>query len=86
MIPYAMLGMARCATQLGELERAAVLHGGAAAALAPVAHQWEALEETLRARDLERLGEALGETLETLYERGLAMPQAEMVKLALSRP
>jgi tetratricopeptide (TPR) repeat protein len=85
MIPYALLGMARCATQLGAFERAALLHGGAAASLEPVAAQWEVLEETLRAKDIGRLQEELGSEFEPLYAKGLSMPQSEIVKLALTR-
>jgi predicted ATPase/class 3 adenylate cyclase len=84
MVPYAVLGLACCATQLDSSDRAAVLLGGADALLSASSDQWEPLEESLRLRDMAVLRERLGEDFDRHYAAGRAMAHGEIVKLALS--
>ncbi len=83
-LPYYVLALACCATQLGAAERAALLHGGAAAMLSASSDHWEILEGKLRERDIAVLRERLGDDFERLYGEGLTMPHDEVIKLALS--
>ncbi len=85
MLPYSVLGLACSSAQLGASERAAVLHGGAAALLSASSDQWDILEGKIREREIAVLRERLGDDFERLYAEGLAMPHDEIVKLALSR-
>jgi hypothetical protein len=78
------LGLACCATQLDETERAARLHGGADALLLASSNQWESLEGRIRERDITVLREGLGNDFERLYAEGAAMSHDEVIKLALS--
>ena len=84
MLPYGVLGLACCATQLGEPERGALLHGGADGLLSASRDQWESLEGKIREQDLAVLRERLGDDFERLYAEGLTMPHNEVIKLALS--
>jgi predicted ATPase/class 3 adenylate cyclase len=84
MVPYTVLGLACCATQLDETERAARLHGGADALLLASSNQWESLEGRIRERDITVLREGLGNDFERLYAEGAAMSHDEVIKLALS--
>ena len=84
MLPYSVLGLACSATQLDASQRAAVLHGGAAALLSASSDQWESLEGKIRERDVAVLRERLGKDFDRLYAEGLSMPQDEVIKLALS--
>lgn len=81
---YTVLGLACCATGLGETRHAAVLHGGADALLAISADEWETLESRIREEDLLTLRAQLGDEFESLYASGRAMAHDEIVKLALS--
>jgi tetratricopeptide (TPR) repeat protein len=84
MVPYTVLGLACCATQLDHAERAARLHGGADALLLASSNQWESLEGRIRERDITVLREGLGKDFERLYAEGAAMSHDEVIKLALS--
>ena len=84
IIPYMVLGLACCATQLGASERGALLHGGADALLSGSASQWEMLEARIRAQDIAVLSERLGQDFERFYAKGLNMPHDEVIRLALS--
>ena len=84
MVPYTVLGLVCCATQLDETERAARLHGGADALLLASSDQWESLEGRIRERDITVLRECLGNDFERLYSEGGAMSHDEVIKLALS--
>jgi tetratricopeptide (TPR) repeat protein len=84
IFPYAVLGLACCATEQGAPERGALLHGGADALLSAISGRWEALEGKLRDRYEAVLRERLGDDFERLHSEGLAMPHDQIVKLALS--
>jgi len=83
-IPYSVLALACCASQLGVPQHAAVLHGGADALIAVLGEDWEPLEATIRERDLASVRDVLGDEFEPLYAQGLAMPGDEITRLAMS--
>ncbi len=84
VLPYSVLSLACCATQLGAPERAALLHGGADALLSAVSDQWEVFEGKIRERDIAVLRERLGDEFDRLYAEGLTLPHDEVIKQALS--
>ncbi len=84
VLPYSVLSLACCATQLGAPERAALLHGGADALLSAVSDQWEIFEGKIRERDIAVLRERLGDEFDRLYAEGLTLPHDEVIRQALS--
>ena len=84
ILPYGVLGLACCATQLGTAERAALLHGGADSLLSESSDRWEILEGRIRDRDIAVLRERLGTDFDLQYAKGLAMSHDEVIKIALS--
>jgi tetratricopeptide (TPR) repeat protein len=84
IVPYSVLGLACCATQLDAAARAALLHGGADALLLATSDQWEIFEGKIRERDITVLRQRLGDDFERLYAEGVSMAHDEVIKLALS--
>jgi predicted ATPase/class 3 adenylate cyclase/Tfp pilus assembly protein PilF len=83
-IPYAFLGLAMSATAFGDLERAAVLHGAAAALLEPQGVPFEPLEESLRQRDIAGLRQRIGEpAFQASYSAGHDMTRPDAIAYAL---
>ena len=82
---YSTLGLACLATLAGELDTAAMLHGGANALLETHGGTWESPEKEYRDDDIRILRERLGAEYEVLYEIGSTMPRDEIVELALGR-
>jgi predicted ATPase len=85
LLPYAALGLACCATHDGELERAAILHGGADALLPAVVSRWEPPEEQYRHEDLARLDERMGAAFGAANATGRAMTLEQVAAFALRR-
>jgi predicted ATPase/class 3 adenylate cyclase len=83
--PYSMLGIACCATRLGDFDRATILHGGATALLDSCGGVWENPEKGYRDRDIAILRDRLGVDFERLYEVGRAMNLDDIVDLGLGR-
>ena len=83
--PYSMLGIACCATRLDDFDRAAILHGGAAALLDSCGGAWESPEKEYRETDISILLDRLGADFERLYEVGRAMTLDDIVDLGLGR-
>jgi predicted ATPase/class 3 adenylate cyclase len=81
---YALLGLACCASQVGDFERAAMLHGGAQRIVEGHGRTWDSLEDGIRLRDLELLQRELGDALVGAVRSGTAVPKEELVALALS--
>lgn len=82
--PYAVLGLACCATRLGHPELAARLHGGADGLLEPTSDQWELMEVGIREDDVARLRGDLRGEFDVLYAEGRALEGADIVRLALT--
>ncbi len=75
------LGLACCASSMGELERAATIHGIAQATLDSYGGQWESEED--RDTDLAKLKHALGTSFDHHYEAGRRMGREEGFRFAL---
>jgi predicted ATPase/class 3 adenylate cyclase len=82
---YSLLGLAWLATLAGDVERAAVLHGGADTRLAAHRGAWESPEKEYRDNDIAALRERLGADFERLYDTGIAASHDDIVDLALGR-
>jgi tetratricopeptide (TPR) repeat protein len=82
---YSTLGLACLATLAGDLETAAILHGGANALLEAHGGAWESPEKEYRDDDIGILRARLGSAFESLYETGGSKHRDEIVELALSR-
>ena len=82
---YSTLGLACLATLAGDLETAAILHGGANALLEAHGGAWESPEKEYRDDDIRILRARLGAAFEILYETGGSKHRDEIVELALGR-
>ena len=82
---YSTLGLACLATLAGDLETAAVLHGGANALLEAHGGAWESPEKEYRDDDIRILRARLGAAFETHYESGSSKQRDEIVELVLGR-
>ena len=82
---YSTLGLACIATRAGDVERAAILHGGANALLEAHGGAWESPEKDYRDLDIANLRSRLDASFERFYETGVAMHRDEIVDLALRR-
>ncbi len=80
---YSTLGLACLATLAGDLETAAILHGGANALLEAHGGAWESPEKEYRDEDIRTLRARLGAAFEILYENGGSKHRDEIVELAL---
>jgi predicted ATPase/class 3 adenylate cyclase len=85
-----LVGAACCATWRGDYEKAARLHGAAAAdikaALAAGAINWSKAEKNLQEKDQAKLREILGDqSYEEAYIAGARLSPAQAVELALGR-
>jgi predicted ATPase/class 3 adenylate cyclase len=84
-VPYALLGLAVSAGAADDLERAAVLHGAAAAMIESRGTPWEPLETKVRDKAIANLKAQLGEQpFRDAYARGHTMPEPEAIALALA--
>jgi predicted ATPase/class 3 adenylate cyclase len=84
-LSYVTLGLALCASRSDDIDRAVVLHGGAAALLEALgATGWERPEEDYRERDISKLRTSAGSKFDHFYEAGFAMSHDEIVDLALA--
>jgi predicted ATPase/class 3 adenylate cyclase len=82
---YSMLGLACLATIAGDLERAAILHGGANALLEAHGGAWESPEKEYRDESIATLLGHFGTDFARFYESGSTMPRDEIVDIALGR-
>jgi len=82
-IAYAILGLACLATDAGNWDRAAVLHGVAQASLDRTGQPWEELEARYRRDSLDQVRARLGrEQFERACAEGMALSLGEALDLA----
>ena len=82
-IPYAILGLACLAADLGDWHRSATLHGVAQDFLDRSGGSWEGLEERYRQGSLAQVHAELGEELfARAYAKGMALSPGESLQLA----
>jgi tetratricopeptide (TPR) repeat protein len=82
-IPYVILGLACLASDLGDWNRSATLHGVAQDFLDRAGGSWEGLEERYRQGSLAQVHAELGEELfGRAYAKGMALSPAESLQLA----
>ncbi len=82
LLPYAVLGLACCATHRGTSAQAALLHGGADALRSKSSDQWEGLEDAIRAREIAVLRGRIGDDYDRLHAEGQRLRRDEIIKLA----
>ena len=77
-------GLACCASQDGDAERAATLHGISHASIDAYGGAWDPNEERIRDSDLAQLRETLGASFDRCYENGRMMQRDEAFSFVLS--
>lgn len=84
-VAFAVLGLACCACQDGNLDRAAILHGGAETLVAAVGGlDGQPTDKMYRDRSVAALRLDLGAGFDPLYDRGRVMTRAQIVHYALN--
>jgi predicted ATPase len=87
VLPYNLLGLSLCASEMGDYERAARLHGGADALLEVLQEAFEPLEYGIRVRDHDQLRLMMGGPMfDAAYASGRLMGHVELTELGLRPP